>query len=172
MAPSGEAFFTKDRFGVVRQHRRLGAHEPVEVNQGTVDWVVHQYGYERVDREVANWAEVEAFVDGATTKTTILAEDLPVNVVIARSAVRVLARWLTSPADVQLVVPTVNRLLSEVTVRADEELTKALLSLSSQAAETFGARGAAPLLRSFSSAEGRPGRRQQRVNEFFSAQAA
>ena len=141
MAPSGEAFFSKDRFGVVRQHRRLGAHEPVEVNQGTVDWVVHQYGYERVDHEVADWAEAEAFVDDATTRTTILAEDLPVNVVIARSAVRVLARWLTSPADVHLVVPTVNRLLGETTVRANEELTKALLSLSNQAAETFGARG-------------------------------
>ena len=106
MAPSGEVFFTKDRFGVVRQHRRLGGREPLEVSDATVDWVVDRYGYDPTAREFASWAEVEEYVERAVPKTTALAEDLPVNVVIARSAVRVVERWLASPADVRLVVPS------------------------------------------------------------------
>ena len=172
MAPSGEVFFTKDRYGVIRQHRRLGICEPVEVNSETVEWVIHHYGYDRVDEDLANWAEVEAFVDDAIPKATMLADDLPVNVVIARSAVRVLERWLASPTDVLLVVPTVNRLLGEPTVRNDADLSNALLTLSSRAAEMFRAPTSGPLLRARTSDGVGMGRRQRQVNDYFAAERA
>ena len=147
MSPSGEVFFTSDRFGIIRQHRRLGSREPVEVNGATVDWVIDRYGYQRKDRDLANWADVEAYVELEVPKTTMLAEDLPVNAVIARSAVRVMEKWLTSPADVRLVVPTVNRLLADDVVSADHELKQSLLSLSTRAAQSFQPVAVAPLLR-------------------------
>lgn len=147
MSPSGEVFFTSDRFGIVRQHRRLGSRVPVEVNGATVDWVIDRYGYERKDQELANWADVEAYVELEVPKTTVLTEDLPVNAVIARSAVRVMEKWLTSPADVRLVVPTVNRLLADDAVSADHELKQSLLSLSTRAAQSLQPIAVAPLLR-------------------------
>jgi hypothetical protein len=135
MSPSGEVFFTRDGRGVVRQHRRLGHHDPLEVSEATVAAVVDQYAYDRVDTECKDWADVEAFVEGAITRTPSKVEDLPVNMVIARSAAEIMETWLQSPADLPLIVPAVNRLLANNAVAADSDLKAALLSLSTRAAK-------------------------------------
>ena len=95
MSPSGEVFFTSDRFGIVRQHRRLGSRVPVEVNGATVDWVIDRYGYERKDQELANWADVEAYVELEVPKTTVLTE-------VAESELTVVERC---PIDMPGVLP-------------------------------------------------------------------
>ncbi len=147
-SPSGEVYFTRDGYGIVRRHRPLGSHAPIEVSETTVDWTIADHGYDRCDQTFATYFEAEQFVEDAVPKTMVLAKDLPVNPLIARSAVRVMEGWLDSPTDVRLVVATVNRLLADEAVAADAELKRALLSLSTRAAEHL-ATGAtiAPLLR-------------------------
>lgn len=94
MSPSGEVFFTRDAHSIVWRHRPLGSHEPVEVNQHTVDWVVHRYDYTEVNQEFDSWAAASACVDAVVPRTMVLPEDLPVGPTIAASAVRVMENWL------------------------------------------------------------------------------
>lgn len=130
MSPSGEVYFTRDRHGVIWRHRRLGRHASIQVSEATVDWTVSHHGYDRCDRTFSNLVDAEAHVVSRLPTTTVMAEDLPVNVPIARSAVRVMERWLDSATDAPLIVPTANRLLKEDAVSADTVLRKALLALS------------------------------------------
>ena len=140
MAPSGEVYFTKDQYGAVWRHRPLGGHQPVEVNEPTVDWVVHRYDYTRVDEDFANFADAEAHVRNSVPAKVVSPDDLPVGPTVAR-ADRIMRGWLDSPSDRRLIVATVNRLLADERVRADAQLTNDLLALSTEAAR----RGTGPV---------------------------
>ncbi len=150
MSPSGEVYFTRDRNGFIWRHRRLGLHETIQVSMSTVDWTITHHGYDRCDDTFATLVEAENYVVSKIPTSIVNPADLPVNITIARSAVRVMERWLESPTDVALVIPTVNRLLANDTVCADTELKRALLSLSDRATGVAGSKQVAPLLRNSS----------------------
>ena len=173
MAPGGGVFFSRDREGIVRRHRRLGINQAVEVNESTVEWAVNRYGYDRVDKDLPDWSSLEAFVIASIPTREVSVADLPVNPMIARQSTGVLRKWLNSRSDVHLVVPVVNRLIANALVRADEQLCIELLEISTAAA--FSLRAAPSELRLLDSTPdsglGRPRRSQSTLN-FYVDRAA
>ena len=139
MAPAGEVFFSRDREGIVRRHRRLGVTQAVEVSESTVEWAVNRYGYDRVDKDLPDWSSLEAFVIASIPTREVSVADLPVNPMIAHQSAAVLRKWINSRRDVYLVVPVVNRLMANALVRADEQLCKELLEISSAASRSLSA---------------------------------
>ncbi len=144
MSPSGEVYFTRDSHDVIWRHRRLGHRTSVQVSEYTVDWSVSHHGYNRYDETFPTLVGAEAFVISRIPTTAVLAEDLAVNLTIAKSAARVMKRWLHSPTDIQLIVPTVNRLLRNDAVCADADLKASLLALSDSALRTSSHEAVAP----------------------------
>ena len=63
MSPSGEMFFTRDSFGIVREHRRLGRRDPLEVSEAVVDRVVDAVPVDQ--HRVVGQADDDAFGERA-----------------------------------------------------------------------------------------------------------
>lgn len=130
VSPSGEAFFTRDQHGVIREHWRLGGLDPLQVSEHEVGRAVVDHGFERAGVDLKTWAEVEDEFDRRIRRAD---EPLVPTAATARALLPVLDRWLAWPADRPNVVPLVLRLLEEVAIRQDAELSRRLVELARRA---------------------------------------
>ena len=134
MSPSGEVYFSQDALGRVWRHDCLGGLDPLEVSIRTVDRVVTEHGYDRVEVDFADWSAIEREVAERTRK--VVMPNLAVNRTVARAMLPVLDKWLSSEHDRALVVPLASKLLTDDAVAADSELRVALLDRIEQAAKS------------------------------------
>ena len=130
LSPSGEAFFTRDQHGVIREHWRLGGLDPLQVSEREVDRAVVDHGFERAGVDLETWAEVEDEFDRRIRRAD---EPLVPTPATARALPPVLDRWLAWPADRPNVVPLVLRLLQEDSVRQSGDLARTLLERARRA---------------------------------------
>ena len=61
MAPSGETYLARDRFGKVWLFQPVGAGETTEVDAGLVERAVAFGGFDRIDEHFDSWDELERF---------------------------------------------------------------------------------------------------------------
>lgn len=61
MAPSGETFLARDRFGKVWLFQPVGAGETAEVDAGLVERAVAFGGFDRIDEQFDSWEELHQF---------------------------------------------------------------------------------------------------------------